>query len=71
MRDDKTFEEIRVGDEASIRRVLTANDPFIFAHAPGNLNPLHLPQDGGATWAAVAALYQTPSGYGADAGSGR
>ena len=47
MRENKTYEEIRVGDEAAIKRVLTANDLYIFAHASGNLNPLHLPKDGG------------------------
>ncbi len=46
MRENRTYDEIQVGDEASIDRVLTANDLFIFAHASGNLNPLHLPQIG-------------------------
>ncbi len=46
MRENKTYDEIEVGDEASIKRVLTANDLFIFAHASGNLNPLHLPKEG-------------------------
>ena len=55
MREDKTYDEIRTGHEASIRRLLTANDLYIFSHAPGNLNPVHLPKDGGASWA-VAAL---------------
>ncbi|HWJ18506.1 MAG TPA: bifunctional enoyl-CoA hydratase/phosphate acetyltransferase [Geobacterales bacterium] len=45
MRENKTYEEIRIGDEASIKRVLTANDLFIFAHASGNLNPMHLPKE--------------------------
>ena len=44
MAANKTFDEIRVGDEASLTRVCTANDLFIFAHASGNLNPLHLPK---------------------------
>jgi phosphate butyryltransferase len=46
LRENRTYDEIRVGDEASIKRVLTANDLYIFAHASGNLNPLHLPQAG-------------------------
>jgi phosphate butyryltransferase len=46
MRENRTYEEIRVGEEATIRRVLTANDLYVFAHASGNLNPLHMPQDG-------------------------
>jgi phosphate butyryltransferase len=46
MRENRTYDEICVGDEAAVNRVLTANDLFIFAHASGNLNPLHLPQSG-------------------------
>ena len=46
MRENKIYEEIAVGDEATIKRVLTANDLFIFARASGNLNPMHLPQNG-------------------------
>jgi phosphate butyryltransferase len=46
MRENKTYDEISVGDEATIKRVLTANDLYIFAHASGNLNPLHMPHDG-------------------------
>jgi len=43
MRENKTYGELRVGDQASIRRVCTGNDLYVFAHASGNLNPLHLP----------------------------
>jgi phosphate butyryltransferase len=43
MRENKTYDEIAAGDEAEVKRVLTANDLYIFAHASGNLNPLHLP----------------------------
>ena len=46
MRENKTYQEISVGDEATIKRVLTANDLYIFAHASGNLNPLHIPHNG-------------------------
>ena len=46
VRENRIYEEIRVGHEASIKRVLTANDLYIFAHASGNLNPLHLPKSG-------------------------
>ncbi len=46
MHENKTFGEIAVGDEALVKRVLTANDLFIFARASGNLNPLHLPHEG-------------------------
>src|SRR5665647_2458027 len=47
IRENRLYDELRVGDTASIRRVCTANDLYIFAHASGNLNPLHLPRDGG------------------------
>ncbi|WP_321335058.1 bifunctional enoyl-CoA hydratase/phosphate acetyltransferase [Breoghania sp.] len=40
---NKTYDEINVGDSASITRVCTANDLYIFANASGNLNPLNLP----------------------------
>ncbi|MBL8671331.1 MAG: bifunctional enoyl-CoA hydratase/phosphate acetyltransferase [Alphaproteobacteria bacterium] len=48
IRENKTFAELSVGDTASIKRVCTANDLYIFAHASGNLNPLHLPDGHGA-----------------------
>ena len=43
MRENKTYDELSVGDEASISRVCSGNDLYIFAHASGNLNPLHVP----------------------------
>lgn len=43
MASNKTYDEINIGDTASITRVCTANDLFIFANASGNLNPLHIP----------------------------
>lgn len=43
MAANKTYDEIAVGDTASISRVCTANDLYIFANASGNLNPLNLP----------------------------
>lgn len=39
----RTWEELRVGESASLTRVCTPNDLVIFAHASGNLNPVHLP----------------------------
>lgn len=47
IRENRLYDELRVGDTASIRRVCTANDLYIFAHASGNLNPVHLPGDDG------------------------
>ena len=43
MIENKTYDEIALGDEASIKRSCTENDLIVFAHASGNLNPLHLP----------------------------
>ncbi|MGO9483024.1 MAG: hypothetical protein ACLPX9_00355 [Rhodomicrobium sp.] len=37
MRENKTYDEISVGAEASLKRVLTANDLYIFARASGDL----------------------------------
>ncbi|HEY1472602.1 MAG TPA: bifunctional enoyl-CoA hydratase/phosphate acetyltransferase [Pseudolabrys sp.] len=45
MRENKLYDELRVGDTASIKRVCTANDLYIFAQASGNLNPLHMPAE--------------------------
>jgi len=43
MATNKTYEQIAIGDTASVNRVCTVNDLLIFAHASGNKNPLHLP----------------------------
>lgn len=47
IRENKLYDELKVGDTASIKRVCTANDLYIFAHASGNVNPMHLPADEG------------------------
>lgn len=51
IRENKLYDELGVGDSASITRVCTANDLYVFAHASGNLNPIHVPDrddtDGG------------------------
>ncbi len=44
MAECRTYDEIQVGDSATIERTLTANDLIVFAHASGNFNPMHLPQ---------------------------
>ncbi len=43
MATNKTYDQIAVGDSAEISRVCSTNDLLVFAHASGNLNPLHLP----------------------------
>jgi phosphate butyryltransferase len=48
IRENRLYDELKLGESASIRRVCTANDLYIFAHASGNLNPLHLPDQNGS-----------------------
>ncbi|MEO1091023.1 MAG: bifunctional enoyl-CoA hydratase/phosphate acetyltransferase [Pseudomonadota bacterium] len=38
------YDEISIGQEATAVRVCTANDLVVFAHASGNLNPMHIPE---------------------------
>lgn len=45
IRENKLYDELNVGDCASVKRVCTAKDLFVFAHASGNLNPLHIPHE--------------------------
>lgn len=41
------FDRLEIGMTAEARRLCVADDLFVFAHASGNVNPLHLPdQDG-------------------------
>lgn len=40
---NRTFEELAVGDHAAFEHVVTANDLYLFAHASGNRNPIHVP----------------------------
>ncbi len=49
VRRSKTWAEIAVGEEASLRRLCLADDLVVFAHASGNLNPIHLPDGDAAT----------------------
>lgn len=43
IRENRTYDDIAIGDHAEISRVVGANDLYIFAHASGNLNPMHIP----------------------------
>lgn len=45
--ENRTYEELNVGDEAVIERLARAEDFLVFAHASGNHNPMHLPDEGG------------------------
>ena len=38
-----TFDQLAIGQTASIERSVTANDLYLFAHASGNTNPMHMP----------------------------
>lgn len=42
-RSNRTWDELALGDAASIERTVTARDLYLFAHASGNLNPMHMP----------------------------
>ncbi|MEP5419204.1 MAG: enoyl-CoA hydratase, partial [Roseibium sp.] len=43
MATNKTYDQISIGDTAEIVRECSSNDLLVFAHASGNLNPIHLP----------------------------
>jgi phosphate butyryltransferase len=45
---NKTWSQLQVGDSASIERVCTQRDLFLFAQVSGNKNPLMLPGEDGA-----------------------
>jgi phosphotransacetylase/acyl dehydratase len=55
--ENKTLDELDVGDSAELRRLVTADDLYVFAVASGNFNPMHLPEidgDGDGKTDAVA-----------------
>ncbi len=39
---NRTYDEMQVGDVAELRRLITADDLYVFAVASGNTNPMHL-----------------------------
>ena len=45
---NKTWAELKPGDEATLRRLCVADDFIVFAHASGNRNPIHLSGKHGA-----------------------
>jgi len=47
IRENKTFDELKPGDTAELRRICTADDLYVFANASGNHNPMHLPEHDG------------------------
>jgi phosphate butyryltransferase len=51
------YTALRVGQEATVTRLCRAEDLYVFAHASGNMNPMHLPKidgDGDGAPEAVA-----------------
>ncbi|PZR00343.1 MAG: enoyl-CoA hydratase [Cereibacter sphaeroides] len=56
--ENKTLDELAVGQTAELKRLITTDDLYVFATASGNYNPMHLPNedhDGdGTTDAAIA-----------------
>ncbi len=47
MTENRTYDELRVGDTETIERLCRAEDLYVFAHASGNHNPMHLPDEDG------------------------
>jgi phosphate butyryltransferase len=45
--ENRTFDELRIGEEAEIERLARAEDFYVFAHASGNHNPMHLAAEDG------------------------
>ncbi len=41
--ENRTFDDLKIGDAAELRRLITADDLYVFAVASGNFNPMHLP----------------------------
>lgn len=62
---NRPYASLRVGDDARLTRTLTAQDLILFAHACGDLNPLHRPDgdldidDDGANDSAAPAAWIT------------
>lgn len=55
----KLFADLAVGDTASITRIVTPDDLFVFARVSGNLNPANLPAtaDGDGAGAAAPSMW--------------
>lgn len=43
--ENKTFDEIKIGDSASLEKTLTDEDVRLFAKVSGDVNPLHLDEE--------------------------
>lgn len=54
---NRTFDELQPGERAEVRRLVTADDLYVYAVSSGNFNPMHLPHadlDGDGTPERVA-----------------
>jgi len=40
---NRTFDEINIGDSASLERIVRADDLYVFAHVSGDQNPINMP----------------------------
>lgn len=45
--ENRTLDELSVGETAELRRLITGDDLYVFAAASGNYNPMHLPHEDG------------------------
>ena len=55
--ENKTYDELELGDRADLERICMEDDLYVFANASGNYNPMHLAEydgDGDGTPEAVA-----------------
>jgi phosphotransacetylase/acyl dehydratase len=43
MHHNTTWDELTIGQAATVERTVSAHDLYVFAHASGNTNPLHIP----------------------------
>ena len=56
-RENRTYDELKVGDRAALTRLCTANDLYVFANVSGNHNPMHLPDESGEAEAVAPAMW--------------
>jgi phosphotransacetylase/acyl dehydratase len=47
LQKNRPWDTLQVGDTAELRRLCVADDLYVFAHASGNRNPMHLPHHDG------------------------
>ncbi|MGF1500509.1 MAG: bifunctional enoyl-CoA hydratase/phosphate acetyltransferase [Paracoccaceae bacterium] len=55
--ENRTYDELAPGDEASISRVCTQDDFYVFASSSGNFNPMHLSEGDGAPEAVAPSIW--------------